>query len=177
MDNPGTVLPTWYSKLNGATLLQLHFRTIIKRPAITAATVQQWCVNLDSDLNPSSRFYKLHLDLISDLKSWICIQIRGKRGELSHIGLKVCHCLPELALGRPRITDHPCVCVSVCLGVLRAHYTPLQRYMGYSGYIMHHCLSTLCSRSILLSTLCACWALADRPTASLFIYKCKCAKV
>ncbi len=44
-----------------------------------------------------------------------------------------CHCWPELALGQPRIWIRQCVCVclSVCLGVLRAHYTPLQRYMGY----------------------------------------------
>ena len=62
------------------------------------------------------------------------------------------------------------VCVSVCV---------------YSGYIM--CVSVLTgidiavvcvsvsvlskgiSQLILLLTLCACWALADRPTASLFI--------
>ncbi len=37
------------------------------------------------------------------------------------------------------------VCLSVCLGVLRAHYTPLQRYMGKLGKcftFVHLCVYT-----------------------------------
>ncbi len=90
-------------------------------------------------------------------KSWLMKESNASYGSLIEIYLIstkhefLSYCLPELALGRPRITRRLCVCVWV-----------------YSGYIIIHLLSTLCSRSLLLSTLCACWALADRPTASLF---------
>ncbi len=61
----------------------------------------------------------------------------------------------ELTLGRPRIPSSPCLCVrherNRTLGILDPHV---------QGPI---------SRLILLLMLCACWALADHPTASLFI--------
>ena len=49
---------------------------------------------------------------------------------LSHLHgswLKTLYCLPELALGRPRITDHVCVyvCVCVCAVCLDRNRTPL----------------------------------------------------
>ncbi len=44
------------------------------------------------------------------------------------------------------MTSHKSVCLSVCLGVPRAHYTPLQRSVWvYSGYIMSVCLSVAAS--------------------------------
>ncbi len=67
-------------------------------------------------------------------------------------------CLPELALGRPRIHIRPCVSY-VCLSCAKQN----------SGSTVS-VLSKDISQLILLLTLCACWALADRPTASLFIF-------
>ena len=64
-------------------------------------------------------------------------------------------------LGSPGV----CVCLCVCLCVLT----------GVELWILWQSVSTNSlhpdySRLILSSTLCACWALADRPIASLFIY-------
>ncbi len=64
------------------------------------------------------------------------------------------YCLPELftALGRPNIWSSPCRVPSAVCRV--------------------PCVCFKQSQLILLLTLCACWALADRPTASLFIITC-----
>ena len=64
----------------------------------------------------------------------------------------MCHCLPELALGRPRIAGQPCRLPCVCLNWNRTT-------------ICVHC------RLILLA-LFVCRAMADWLTASLFIVVC-----
>ena len=72
------------------------------------------------------------------------------------------HCLPELALGRPRITPRLCLCGSVCV------------LTGRELYIVWICKSVQIislSQPIgsVISNLYTCWALTDQLTVSLFI--------
>ena len=71
------------------------------------------------------------------------------------------HCLPQLALGRPRITQRLCLCVCECV------FTQATLCTTTIGHPFQAIWSVIPTHS----TFCAIWALADRPTASLFIYE------
>ena len=78
--------------------------------------------------NRSPRKGNLHLSVRPSVRPSVCLCSHGWTywPTTLILGARLCR-VQQRALGV--ITSLKCL--SVCLGVLRAHYTPLQRYMGY----------------------------------------------